>query len=72
VAAELGGKASLIIFDDADFTAAVNGAVFAGYIASGQTCVQGARVLVSDKLHDRFAAAFVEKGEQVTGGPAAR
>jgi phenylacetaldehyde dehydrogenase len=69
VAAELGGKASLIVFDDADFTAAVNGAVFAGYIASGQTCVQGARVLISDKLYDRFAAAFVEKVSKLRVGP---
>ncbi len=70
VAAELGGKASLLVFDDADFTAAVNGAVFAGFIASGQTCVQGARVLVSEKLYDRFAAAFVEKVSKLRVGPA--
>ena len=69
VAAELGGKASVIIYDDADFTAAVNGAVFAGYIAAGQTCVQGARILVSDKLYDRFAAAFVEKVSGLRVGP---
>ncbi len=69
VAAELGGKASLLIFDDADFTAAVNGAVFAGYIASGQTCVQGARVLVSEKMYDRFAAAFVDKVSKLRVGP---
>ncbi len=69
VAAELGGKASVIIYDDADFTAAVNGAVFAGYIAAGQTCVQGARILVSDKLYDRFAAAFVEKVRGLRVGP---
>jgi len=69
VAAELGGKASVIVYDDADFTAAVNGTVFAGYIAAGQTCVQGARVLVSDKLYDRFAAAFVEKVSKLRGGP---
>ena len=49
--------------------AAVNGAVFAGYIASGQTCVQGARMLVSDKLYDRFAAAFVEKVSKLRVGP---
>jgi acyl-CoA reductase-like NAD-dependent aldehyde dehydrogenase len=65
----LGGKASVIVYDDADFTAAVNGAVFAGYIAAGQTCVQGARVLVSDKLYDRFAAAFVEKVGKLRVGP---
>lgn len=69
VAAELGGKASLLVFDDADFTAAVNGTVFAGYIASGQTCVQGARVLVSEKMYDRFAAAFVEKLGKLRVGP---
>ena len=69
VAAELGGKASSIVFDDADLTAAVNGTVFAGYIASGQTCVQGARVLVSDKMYDRFCAAFVEKVSKLRVGP---
>ena len=69
VSAELGGKASLIVCDDADFTATVNGTVFAGYIASGQTCVQGARVLVSDKMYDRFAAAFVDKVSKLRVGP---
>jgi acyl-CoA reductase-like NAD-dependent aldehyde dehydrogenase len=68
ISAELGGKASLIIFDDADFTSAVNGAVFAGYIAAGQTCVQGARVLVPDAIYDRFAAAFVEKVSKLRVG----
>ena len=69
VAAELGGKASLLIFEDADFTAVVNGTVFAGYIASGQTCVQGARVLVPETMYDRFAAAFVEKVRSLRVGP---
>ena len=68
VAAELGGKASSIVFDDADLTAAVNGTVFAGYIASGQTCVQGARVLVHDNMYDRFVAAFVEKVSKLRVG----
>jgi phenylacetaldehyde dehydrogenase len=71
VAAELGGKASVIVFDDADFEAAVTGAVFAGYIATGQTCVQGARVLVSDKQYDRFLKAFVEKVGKLRVGPPA-
>jgi acyl-CoA reductase-like NAD-dependent aldehyde dehydrogenase len=69
VAAELGGKASSIVFEDADLTAAVNGTVFAGYIASGQTCVQGARVLVPDSLYDRFAAAFADKVSKLRVGP---
>ena len=68
VAAELGGKASSIVFDDADMTTAVNGTVFAGYIASGQTCVQGARVLIADSMYDRFAAAFVDKVSKLRVG----
>ena len=69
VAAELGGKASSIVFNDADLTAAVNGTVFAGYIASGQTCVQGARVLVHDTMYDRFLSAFVDKVSKLRVGP---
>jgi phenylacetaldehyde dehydrogenase len=68
VAAELGGKASSIVFDDADITTAVNGTVFAGYVASGQTCVQGARVLIADSMYDRFAAAFVDKVSKLRVG----
>lgn len=61
VSAELGGKASVLVFDDANIREAVNGAVFAGYIASGQTCVQGARVLVPYSHYDAFVEAFVNK-----------
>ncbi len=68
VAAELGGKASIIVFDDADFESAVNGAVFAGYVATGQTCVQGARVLVSETMYDRFLDAFVNKVKKLRVG----
>jgi phenylacetaldehyde dehydrogenase len=68
VAAELGGKASVIVFDDADLEAAVNGAVFAGYIATGQTCVQGARIIVSDKSYDRFLKGFVDKVSKLRVG----
>ncbi len=68
VAAELGGKASLLVFEDADFTATVNGTVFAGYIASGQTCVQGARVLVPEKIYDRFVSAFADKVKKLRVG----
>ena len=46
VTAELGGKAPVVIFDDADVEQAVAGAMFASFIATGQTCVQGARLLV--------------------------
>ncbi len=59
--AELGGKAPVLIFDDADLTAAVNGATFAAFIASGQTCVQGARLLVQESIRDEVTKRFVDK-----------
>lgn len=68
VAAELGGKGSVLIFEDASLTEAVNAAVFAGYIASGQTCVQGARVLVPDSMYDAFVDAFVDKVSKLRVG----
>lgn len=61
VTAELGGKAPVIIFNDADMEAAVNGAVFAAFIATGQTCVQGARLLVQESIRDEVAKRFVAK-----------
>ncbi|QSO49375.1 aldehyde dehydrogenase [Alicyclobacillus mengziensis] len=68
VAAELGGKASVLIFQDANLEEAVNGAVFAGYIASGQTCVQGARMIVPESMYDEFVEAFVQKVKQLRIG----
>lgn len=51
--AELGGKGSVLVFDDAATSSAVSGALFASFIASGQTCVQGARLLVQSSIYER-------------------
>jgi len=58
---ELGGKGAVIIFDDIDLDRAVNGAAFAAFIAAGQTCVCGARILVQRSIYDRFLARFRAK-----------
>lgn len=68
VAAELGGKASVIVLPDADLEEAVNGAAFAAFIASGQTCVQGARILVHESMHDQFVEKLVEKTKNLVIG----
>ena len=68
VSAELGGKAAVIVFDDVDLEDAVNGALFAAFIASGQTCVQGARLLVQRSLHDRLVMRFIERAERIVVG----
>ena len=60
VAAELGGKAPVIIFADAPLGRTVAGALFAAFIASGQTCVQGARLLVHRPIFEDFTELFVQ------------
>ncbi len=52
--AELGGKAPVIVFPDADLDDAVNGCAFASFVASGQTCIQGSRAVVHSSIYDRF------------------
>ncbi|KAJ3189672.1 hypothetical protein HK101_008773 [Irineochytrium annulatum] len=66
--AELGGKAPVIVFADADIEAAVNGAAFAAFIASGQTCVMGSRILVESSIHDRFVSLLVQKVRSIKLG----
>ena len=55
---ELGGKAPVIVFDDADIEAAVEGIATAGYFNAGQDCTAATRVLVGPKVHDDFVAAL--------------
>src|SRR5690606_9762951 len=57
---ELGGKAPVIVFDDADIEAAVEGIAVAGYFNAGQDCTAATRVLVADGIHDDFVAALAE------------
>jgi betaine-aldehyde dehydrogenase len=56
---ELGGKAPVIVFDDADIAAAVAGIGTAGYFNAGQDCTAATRVLVQEAIHDEFVAAMV-------------
>lgn len=65
---ELGGKAANIVFADADFDAAIEGALFAGYIGQGQTCIAGARMLVERSITDRFVDEFGSRVERLRLG----
>ena len=58
---ELGGKAPVIVFDDADIEAAAAGIAGAGYFNAGQDCTAATRVLAGPKIHDDFVAAL-ERG----------
>ena len=68
---ELGGKAPVIVFDDADIASAVEGIGIAGYFNAGQDCTAATRVLVHEHVHDEFVAAMVAwaKDNAKTGAP---
>lgn len=68
VAAELGGKAPVIVFDDVDVERAAAGAAFASFIATGQTCIQGARLLVHRSSFDAVVEAFVARARDLRLG----
>ncbi len=55
---ELGGKAPVVVFDDADIPGAVEGIAAAGYFNAGQDCTAATRVLVQAGIHDEFVAAL--------------
>ena len=57
---ELGGKAPVVVFDDADIEAAVEGIAIAGYFNAGQDCTAATRVLAAPHIHDDFVAALAE------------
>jgi betaine-aldehyde dehydrogenase len=68
---ELGGKAPVVVFDDADIEAAVEGIAIAGYFNAGQDCTAATRVLVAPGIHDDFVAALADyaRGSAPVGLP---
>ena len=65
---ELGGKAPVIVFDDADIEAAAEGIAGAGYFNAGQDCTAATRVLAGPGVHDDFVAALTEKARNTKTG----
>jgi len=66
---ELGGNAPLIVFDDADLDAAVDGAIASKFRNAGQTCVCANRILVQDGIHDAFVERFAAAAAALRIGP---
>ncbi|KAI8312238.1 Phenylacetaldehyde dehydrogenase [Colletotrichum sp. SAR11_59] len=64
--AELGGKAPLVVFEQADIDVAVNGIAFGSFIASGQTCVASTRILVEEKTLQTLLSKLKTKTESIT------
>ena len=66
---ELGGKAPVIVFDDADVAAAAEMIAATGYFNAGQDCTAATRVLTAGGVHDDFLSALVEQAKQTRTGP---
>ena len=64
---ELGGKAPVVVFDDADMAAAAEGIAVAGYFNAGQDCTAATRVLAGPRVYDEFVAALVEQARGPDG-----
>jgi betaine-aldehyde dehydrogenase len=70
VALELGGKNPNVVFADADFETAVDYALTAVFLHSGQVCSAGARLIVQREWHDEFVGELVRRAERIRlGGP---
>ena len=65
---ELGGKAPLLVLDDADIDAAVNGAIFGAFANSGQICMSTERIVVDSKVADEFVAKFAMRAKSLPLG----
>ena len=67
---ELGGKAPVVVFDDASIEAAVEGIATAGYFNAGQDCTAATRVIAQAGIYDDFVAALTAKAKETkTGKP---
>ncbi|MCX5515443.1 betaine-aldehyde dehydrogenase [Kaistia algarum] len=65
---ELGGKTPVVIFEDSDIDEAAAGAVFAAFVAAGQTCVSASRFIVAEAIYEPFIEAFVARVEALRQG----
>jgi acyl-CoA reductase-like NAD-dependent aldehyde dehydrogenase len=65
---ELGGKAPLVVLDDADVDAAVNAAVFGCFMNQGQICMSTERLIVDEKVADEFSTKLAERASKLPAG----
>jgi betaine-aldehyde dehydrogenase len=69
VALELGGKSPNIVFADADLETAVDNALTAAFVHSGQVCSAGCRAIVEDGIYDAFVSSIAARAESIRLGP---
>ncbi|MFY0634323.1 MAG: aldehyde dehydrogenase [Vannielia sp.] len=67
-AMELGGKSPSIVFDDADFDRAMDGALLGSFMNNGQMCLAGSRLFVQESVADRFIEEFTARTKALRVG----
>ncbi|MGH9102088.1 MAG: aldehyde dehydrogenase family protein, partial [Acidimicrobiales bacterium] len=65
---ELGGKSPVVVFDDADLDAALDGVVFGAFSLNGERCTAGSRLLVERNVHDAFVGGLADRARRVRVG----
>ncbi|MCJ2520452.1 MAG: aldehyde dehydrogenase family protein [Candidatus Thermoplasmatota archaeon] len=69
VTLELGGKAPMVVLEDADMEEAIRGTLFGAFLHQGQVCLSGTRLLLPSSLHDSFLKRLIEKTKSLRLGP---
>jgi betaine-aldehyde dehydrogenase len=69
ISLELGGKSPNIIFADADFEATVDNALVGIFYGSGQVCSAGSRIILEERIYDKFVEEFVRRAKNIKVGP---
>ena len=65
---ELGGKSPAIVFEDADFEAALDSTLFGVFSLNGERCTAGSRILVQRSIYDRFVEAYAQRAKKIVVG----
>jgi aldehyde dehydrogenase (NAD+) len=68
LALEMGGKNAIIVMDDANLELALEGTLWGGFGTSGQRCTAASRIIVHDRVHDRFVAMLSEQAARLRLG----
>ena len=68
ISLELGGKSPNIVFADADFDTAIDYALFGIFCNQGQVCSAGSRLILEDKIYDKFVEKLVERAKKIIVG----
>ncbi|MBP3222731.1 MAG: aldehyde dehydrogenase [Actinomycetaceae bacterium] len=65
---ELGGKSPAVIFEDADFEAALDSTLFGVFSLNGERCTASSRILVQRSIYDKFVEAYAERAKKIVVG----